>query len=275
MKAVNLLIKWTGPVLVLLMGLLFFCFVSLPDGLLHVFILNVGQGDSILIRTPQNDLILVDGGPNDQVLQELSSVLPFYERTIDLMILTHPHPDHVNGLIEVLRRYDVKQVMMTGIDYSYAGYDTFLNLLKEKGIEVILINGKNDYRTGNVIIDVLYPLKSVQGQEFLNVNNSSIVFRLIYGKNRFYFAGDLEKEGEAKLVESGLDLRADALKVGHHGSRTSSSEALLDEIRPEMALISCGIDNKFKHPHPETISKFQQRRIKVSRTDLDGRIEIR
>ena len=272
-------IKYTGGALVICAALLYFCLGSLPDGRLHVYMLNIGQGDSLLIRTPAGGYVLVDGGPDDSVMRELSAVMPFYEHTIDTVILTHPHPDHVNGLVEVLKRYKVRQVIMTGINYSYPGYAAFLDELERGRVSVFLANG-SDFRTGALVFDFLFPFETLQGRTFENVNNSSIVFRLLYGKNVIYFSGDCELECEGKLVESGLDLSADVLKVGHHGSRTSSSEALLDLVfgdgpgRIGKALISCGVDNRFKHPHAETVAKLQARGVKIFRTDVDGRVEV-
>jgi len=254
--------------------LLFFAFRSLPDGKLHIFMLNIGQGDSILIQTPTDERLLIDGGPDDSVLQELGKVMPFYERRIEAIILTHPHADHVNGLVEVLKRYQVHQVMITGVFYKNPGYQALLEEIAEQHLAVLFAGNGQDYQIGNVTLDLLYPLESLQGRSFDNMNNSSIVFRLLYGHRSFYFNGDLEVEGETKLLASGLNLGADVLKVGHHGSRTSSQEALLDKIKPRFALISCGVNNKFHHPHPETLEHFQERGIRTFRTDLDGTIEV-
>ncbi len=257
----------------LLGGILAFCLLSFGDGRFHVFVLDIGQGDSILIQTPLMEHILIDGGPDDKVLSAMSRVLPFYERTIDAVVLTHPHADHVNGLVEVLKRYQVKQVMITGVDSKLAAYGTFLDLIRQKKIVVLLADGSHDYQIGNVVLDMLYPFQSLQGQVLKNWNNSSIVFRAIYGKRIFYFSGDLEKEKERELVAKNLDLHADFLKAGHHGSKTSSTEPFLDRVHPKFAAISCGVANKFHHPHPSTLAHLAQHGIKTYRTDLDGTVE--
>ena len=258
-----------------LLILLIFCLNSFGDGILHVYFLDIGQGDAILIKTPDSEYILVDGGPNDKILQELSSVMPFYERTIDVLVLTHPHADHINGLVEVIERYNVRQVVITGIHYGYAGYGKFLELINENGIQVIFVDGSSDYKLNSVFFDFIFPMEGIQGERFENINNSSVVFRLLYGNTSFFLSGDLEIEAESKLVESGLDLRADVMKAGHHGSRTSTSESILDKVLPEISVISCGVDNPFDHPHAETIQHLQKRGIKIFRTDLDGRVELR
>ena len=265
--------KWLMGGIILAMTLLFICIYSLPDGNLHVFVLDIGQGDSVLVTTAANEHILVDGGPDDEVIEQLSRVMPFYERTIDLVILTHPHADHVDGLAEVLKRYRVKQVMITGMSGYSPGYIAFLNEIVRQKIPILFAGSGKDYRFGNLILDVIYPFESLQGVHFENLNNGSIVFRLIYGERIFYFSGDAETEEEEKILVTGLDLRADFYKVGHHGSRTSSGVHLLERIQPLYAVISCGVDNKFKHPHGITLQHLHERNIKIYRTDLDGTIE--
>lgn len=254
-----------------------------------MYVLDVGQGDSILIRAPTDEFILIDGGPDAAVMGQIARIMPFYERQIDLMILSHPHADHVNGLVEVLKRYEVKQVMMTGVSYKFAGYLAFLEQISQQKIPVVFAGARNpdsatgklvsansstaDYRLGNLFFDMIFPLQSLQGKTFENYNNSSIVFRLLWGKKIFYFSGDAELQEEDKILAMRLDLRADFLKVGHHGSKTSSSEALLDRMKPLYAAISDGLQNKFKHPHAETIEHLMARKIEILRTDLDGMIE--
>ena len=274
----------SGAAVVMASLLLAFCLLALPDGKLHVFVLDIGQGDSILIQTPSNERILIDGGPNDAVLKELGKVMPFYERQIDVVVLTHPHADHVNGLVEVLKRYHVGTVLISGVSYSYSGYAAFLQQVAARRIPIVYAGatmaGRGpggargvDFRLGSVTLDMLFPFASEQGRDFLNQNNSSIVFRLLYGKRSFYFSGDLEMEEEAKLVASSLDLHADFLKAPHHGSKTSDTPAFLDRVKPLYAAISCGVNNQFHHPHPSTIQHFQERGINIFRTDLDGIIE--
>lgn len=261
--------------------LLVFCLLSLPDGKLHVFVLDIGQGDAILVQTPTGERILIDGGANDSVMKELGKVMPFYERTIDVVVLSHPHADHVDGLVEVLKRYRVGMIVMSGVKYNYSGYTAFLEEITGRHIPLVYAGaefpagggGTADYQLGSVTLDMLFPFESEQGRSFENQNNGSVVFRLLYGDRSFYFSGDLEIEGEEKLVASGLDLRADFYKAGHHGSRTAGSVPLLDRVRPVYAAISCGVDNKFKHPHPITLEHFQERDMKIFRTDLDGIIE--
>lgn len=279
MKMMNVFQKTAAGILGGLVGLLALCLGSLPDGKLHVFVLDIGQGDAILVQLPGGEHVLIDGGPDDRVLQELGRFMPFYDKTIDLIILSHPHADHVNGLVEVLKRYRVRQVMMSGAAYHYAGYEAFLETVAERHVPVLYAGAKNhsgvpqDYVLGTVLLDMIFPFESEQGKNFVNQNNGSLVLKVLYGEKSFYFSGDLEIEGETRIVNSGLNLYADFYKAGHHGSHTSSSPALLDRIRPFYAAISCGVNNKFHHPHPETMDHFRERKIRTYRTDLDGTIE--
>ena len=261
-------------VLVILSGLLWKIICGINDHDLHVYVLNIGQGDSILVRLSTGENILIDGGPDEAVLRELADVLPLYERKIDVVILTHPHADHMNGLLDVLQHYEVSSVLVTGVYYHSSAYDEFIDQVVREKTAVYFARADTDYRLGTVALDMVYPLKLLQGDRYENINNSSISFRLLSRDGIFYFSGDLEKEGEEELLKSGQDLRADIFKAGHHGSRTSSSEALLDAIQPKIALISCGINNTFKHPHPETLKHLAERGIQFFRTDLDGRIEV-
>ncbi len=252
-------------------ALLGFCLMSLHQvGAFSVHFLDVGQGDSVLLTMPSGERMLVDGGPNDVVIQRLSEVLPFYEDEIDYLVLTHPHADHLNGLIEVLKRYEVKGVFLTGADYHAAALDAFYELLD--GVEVHFLDGGSDVFVGGVFLDVLYPQLGVIGQEFENINNSSITFRVLNARGEAFLmlSGDLETEGEEHLLD--LNLSAEILKAGHHGSRTSSSLEFLEAVGPKELVISCGVDNRFSHPHAETLEKAAQLGLMVRRTDLEGTI---
>lgn len=245
-----------------------------PLDTVKVTFLNVGQGDSALIQTPQNLQILVDGGPNMAVLNELGDILPYLNKTFDLIVLTHPHRDHLTGLTEVLKRYKVKKVLLTDIMHQSAIYDEFLRLLREKEVSVEFARADRDFLVSDgLYLDILYPFSSFLGKN-IDVNNSSIVFRLIFGENEVLFTGDSEESTENKLLMTDFDLEADILKVAHHGSKDATSSAYLQTVSPKTAVISCGKDNKFGHPHFETIVRLEKEGIDVFRTDVDGRMEI-
>lgn len=252
-----------------------FALFQLPDGRFHIWFLNVGQGDSVLIETPEGHHILVDGGPGPGVLTELAEVLPFFDKKIDLMVLSHPHADHIDGLVEVLKRYEVEAVLFSGVNFMGGAYDEFLKEIDEQEIDFWIAESDEDFSFGDVIIDVIYPSKQILGEEFNNLNNSSVAMKIIYNQTKILLSGDLELEAEAALVASGLDLRADILKAGHHGSRTASSLIFLRKIKPRVVVIQSGQGNQFEHPHEESLNHFEKVGVeKIYRNDLDGRVEF-
>ncbi len=264
-------------ILLALLGLGAWGTSSLPDGQLHLWFLDVGQGDAILARLPAGEWILVDGGPDPAVLmQQLSLHMPFYEKTIDLVVLSHPHADHLQGLREVFQRYQVRHLFDSGQSYDSEAYLHLLSLATSQGSQYHLIGGRNrDWRLGKLGLDIIYPGSSLQGRKLSNANNGSIVMRLIQGNFRAFFSGDLEMEKEAELAaDPSLHLRADLLKAGHHGSKTSNTEIFLARIQPRQVIISCGVNNRFHHPFPATLSRLQSTGAAIYRTDLDGTIQV-
>ncbi len=263
-----------GIVFVLISIPVFLLAYDFPENL-EVDFLDVGQGDAILIKTPIGQNILIDGGPDSKVISCLSEELPWWDRTIDLMILSHPHDDHVAGLIEVLRRYKVKKVIYTGVLHNSPSFLAWLDLIKEKKISMIIIDREQKIVLGeNCFLEFLYPDKAILGRQVDNLNNSSIINKLIYKNNQFLFMGDAEIELEEILINNNIDLSADVLKIGHHGSDTSSSEEFLVALNPEIAVIEVGNDNKFNHPSLRVLKRLERMNIKTYRTDLDGTIRI-
>jgi len=262
-----------GLVVCLIIGL--FLIFQLPYQKILISFLNVGQGDSILIRTPDDYTVLIDGGPSASVLDELGQIVPIYNRTIDLIILSHPHADHVNGLVEVVKRFKVEKVLIVGTPYNNAFYQEFLRVINRDGISLNIAQANNDIKLGNyVFIDVVWPINSLVGKHFENVNNASLSVRVLFEGHSVMLSGDAEIEQEHEIIESGFDLSADIYKAGHHGSRTASSEEFLEKVEPEIAVIQSGIENSFEHPHKETLKKFRERNIEVRRNDLEGRVDF-
>lgn len=240
---------------------------------LEVYLLDIGQGDAILIRTPNRQNILIDGGPNRTVSYKVGEVLPFYERQIDLMVLTHPDADHLVGLVDILDRYTVKMVLVTGIDFRSAAYAAFLQRVAAERAVVLTAGVVTQIPLGDQInLEVLYPRDSLVGQQFKPVNDSSIVLRLEYGQTSFLLPGDAEEKVEQQLLASGQQVASDILKAGHHGSRTSSSEQFVLAVQPKQVVISVGAENKFGHPHPEVIDRFTRLGIPWLLTSQQGRI---
>ncbi|MCC6643798.1 MBL fold metallo-hydrolase [Candidatus Peregrinibacteria bacterium] len=265
--------KWVLIIGIALSWFLAWAIAGLPDGHLRVWFLDVGQGDAILMRLPAGEWVMVDGGPDAKVLDWMGRIMPFYERQIELVVMSHPHADHINGLVEVMQRFEVKNMLLSGVKYNYAGYQKILEDAASQKTR-LWYGQKEDWRIGKVGFDLLYPQRSLQGEEMENVNNSSIVFRLIYAGKRIFFSGDLEEKKERDLTQSGQRLKSEILKAGHHGSKTSSTEELLEAVKPYYAVISCGVDNKFKHPFPGTLERLNDHGVTVFRTDIDGTVEV-
>lgn len=203
--------------------------------------------------------------------------MPFWDRTIDLVVLTHPEHDHISGLLEVLKRYKVDYILWTGIRRDTAEYKEWMRLIEneesqikiaQSGQKILWSLDRENY------IEVLYPFENLLGQEVKNTNNTSVVIKLIFGQNSFLFTGDVYKSVERKLIKEGIDLQSNVLKVGHHGSKTSSAEDFLEKVKPEIAVISVGLENSYGHPYPEVLEVLAKYDIKVLRTDELGDIKI-
>ncbi|MEO8252236.1 MAG: ComEC/Rec2 family competence protein [Chloroflexota bacterium] len=253
---------------------------TLPDGRLHVVVLDVGQGDAILVTAPSGATMLVDGGPDpDLLLRRLGERLPWWQRRIDVMILTHPHQDHVAGLVAALERYRVGLILDTGRDYPNPTYPRFLDLARnEPGARfVVARTGQRLRLDSSTAFTLLYPRATDVAGPLPegDINNASVVGLLRSGGFTALLTGDAKAPIEATLAERGLLGRVDVLKVGHHGSRFSSSPALLEPTRPGAAIISAGIGNAFGHPHQETLDRLQAiPGLRLHRTDLEGSVEV-
>ncbi|MBU4257061.1 MBL fold metallo-hydrolase [Patescibacteria group bacterium] len=246
-----------------------------PSGDLEVDFLNVGQGDAILIKTPFGQNILIDGGPDNAVLSELAKNLPWWDRRIDLMILTHPHDDHVAGLIDVMKRYNVEKILYTGVVHSAPNYLAWLELIKENKVPLVIIDRPQTVKLGeDCELRIIYPRLSLLGKAVDNLNNSSLVIKLIYGRTGFLLTGDIETEVEQELAKSGADLSADVLKVSHHGSDASNSQEFLEKVKAKIAVIQVGKDNDFGHPSLRVIKRLEKTGARVFRVDLDGTVKI-
>jgi competence protein ComEC len=242
---------------------------------LEVIFFNVGQGDSIFIETPIRHQILIDGGPSPKIIEKLAKEIPFWDRTIDLIILTHPEKDHITGLLEVLKRYKVENILWTGIVRDIPEYKEWLSLLeKEKANSKIAKAGqKISCENCQWKIEIFYPFESLEGGEFEDSNNTSIVSKLIFGNSSFLFTGDIYKDVEESLILTSFDLNSKILKVAHHGSKTSTSEKFLEKVSPEIAIISVG-ENNYGHPNKEVLEILEKYGIRVLRTDREGDIKI-
>lgn len=243
------------------------------SGLLTVHFLDVGQGDAIFIDAPNGNQLLIDGGPPGKLIPALSKVMPFSDRTIDLLALTHPHLDHFAGLIDVFERYEVGGIVTSGTIHTTPDYASFKGAQKAEGVsEIVLHRGSQIDMGDGVVLDVLLPENDVSDA---SAHAGMLVMRLSYGSTSIMFTGDMENSLEQYLVKrDGAALESDVLKAGHHGSKTSSSELFLKQVRPTAAVISSGEGNTYKHPSPETLATFERFGVEVYRTDATGTITL-
>jgi len=244
---------------------------------LEIDFLDVGQGDAILIITPAGKNILIDGGPDTTVIKKLNIFLKNKSQIIDLMILTHPHADHINGLIEVLKYYSVKKVIATTVNYQNGSWHYFLEEIAKERIPLSQINTpENVLLETNCNFNILAPLNPLFLETQKKLNNTSIVGRLDCQGLKVLFTGDAEKELETALLKAypPAELQAMILKVGHHGSATASTLQFLQAVNPQTAIIEVGNGNKYGFPIPITLSKLQKIGATIYRTDLNGDIQI-
>ena len=247
---------------------------------LKVSVLDVGQGDAILIQTPEYHNILIDTGPDSKVVDRLGEQLGFFDKTIGLFILTHPDRDHYAGILDVMQKYEINKILLTGIYMEDPLYLAFLEEAQAEGIGLIFIQNHQDLQISpNLYLDVLYPFEgqSLVGQKVKNRNNTSIVSRLVRRSSDGWetlmmLAGDAESGQEREVLLSGQAVKGDVLKLGHHGSKSSTSLAFLAAVDPTVAVVSAGKDNSFGHPHPETLERVKD--LEVRQTLEDGTIEL-
>ena len=235
------------------------------DGEMQLHVIDVGQGDSTLIMS-KDGIVLVDAGPGsaeDSLVEYLKDV---GITTIDYAIFTHPDEDHIGGADVVINNFEVKNVIMPNATKTTKTFEKMIEAIEQSNANVIEATSGASYTLGDIAFRILAPNKA----SYDATNNYSVVVKLTYGNNTFMLTGDAESESESEILAKypASELRADFLKVGHHGSSTSTSTAFLTAVSPSIASISCGEDNKYNHPHRETIEKLQGANIKVYRTDL-------
>ena len=252
--------------------------LSGPGPRLQIYFVDVGQGDAIFIVTPGGNQVLIDGGPDPQkIVQFLGRRMPPNDRSIDLVILTHPHTDHAAGLVEVLRRYQVDAILHRTLDYESPTYQEWLRAVEqERTLTVEARAGQVITCDDGVTIEVLSPPEQLPAGTRSDVDNSSVVVRLTYGERTFLLAGDMFEESERRLLAAGIPLDSDVLKLGHHGSRNATTADFLYQVSPAVAVISAGAKNRYGHPHQETLDRLSQyvQRDLVYSTSEYGTLEI-
>lgn len=235
-----------------------------------VYYLDVGQSDCTIIKC-DDEVLLIDTGTTNQVYSIRESLYTLEIKDIDYMIVTHQHDDHMSGASELIKYYNVSNIMMPKLtDVNLVDSLTYKNLIKtisEYDVNPIAIESGYTFKLGSSFVEVLTPIKQDK-----DLNNMSAIIKITYGDTSFIFQGDSDQKIEKQLINLGFDLSADVIKIGHHGSKTSSDDVYLNEVNPDYAVISCGPDNNFGHPSYSVINKLEDKGIATYVTSLHGNI---
>lgn len=237
-----------------------------PANQLEVTYLDVGQGDSIFIRLPDERTMLIDAGEKNNGPMIEDFLHDQEVDRIDFLIATHPHTDHIGGMETIVRSFEIGKIYMPKKSHTSKTYESLLSAIQEKGLKISTAKaGVSILEEPGLSASILAPTK-----DYDDLNNSSAVIKLVYQDTSFLFTGDAEVESEEQIDG---DVRVDVLKIGHHGSQTSTSDFFLQKVSPTYAVISCGEGNSYGHPHPETLKKLNDAGVIVYRTDQLGTIE--
>lgn len=266
--------------------LLFLSFITLSlwnevlqAGSFEITFFDVGQGDAAFVRTPQGRQIIIDGGPDGTVMKKLAQAIPFWDTSIDMVVLSHPAEDHMAGLLDIFKKYRVQAIVWTGVEKDTEIFQKWEKALAEEvkeGAVVILSSGSEHMLLEKgpcpQYIDILSPLESMAGKLVEDDNDTSLVVRFHSCGHSALLTGDLTQKGERVLLGQNIFLDSDILKVGHHGSRTSSSPEFIEAVSPVVAVISSGKGNQYGHPAKETLATLVKYGIEIRRTDEEGDI---
>lgn len=245
--------------------------LSRPDGRLHVVFYDVGQGDAILIRTPRGKAVLVDGGPGDRILEKLGEDLPFYKRDLDLVVSTHPHADHISGLVEVINSYRIQKIVLNPFSYESGEYQAFLEVVEGEGAVVWPVKvGDVLALEEGVTATIIGPRRADCGSFEDNVNNCSIALVITFGEFDVLLTGDAEVE-EQRVWDLTVDV--EVLKAPHQGAWNGLYLPVLEQARPELVVVSVG-KNNYGHPSPQVLGAYTEAGIEYLRTDEVGDIEV-
>lgn len=248
----------------------------IPRPVLSVAFLNVGQGDAIFIESPTGTQVLIDGGKDRSVLRELPKVMGVFDRSIDMIIATHPDADHIGGLPDVFERYAVKNLLLSG-RLAESGYANRFAESAENEKNLSFLEAKPGMRVhlgGGVYLDVLHPSGAIE--KMRETNDASVIVRVVYGNTAFMLTGDASAWVEDMLAsEHGSQLASTVLKAGHHGSKTSTSPLFLEVVQPETVVISAGKGNSYGHPHTVVLENIHKSGAEVVSTAEEGTLVFR
>ena len=229
-----------------------------PEKLLCVVFLDVGQGDAIYIESPKGVQMLIDGGRESSVLRTLPSAMGHFDKSLDYVLLTHPDADHIGGLVGIFERYDVANIIRTQREGTSAVWDALVREMKIENAKTYIAEEGQVFDLGDAVLYILSPDENISKDN----NDTSIVVRMVYGETEILLMGDASQKIEKKLISEDIVLQSDVLKVGHHGSKTSTAKEFVDVVSPTYAIISAGKDNRYGHPHDEVLETLQGVEIK-------------
>lgn len=259
--------------LIIILILVPYYFLEGNDDKLKLYFIDVGQGDGIIIKSPEDKIIIIDGGPYDNFYQKVSEKLPFRKRNIDLLIITHAHRDHYLGLINIIENYKIDNIFYSGYDIDLYDYKYLMDLIKEKNINLLAVKyGEEINFEKDIKLTILHPFIIKEKEE--DINNTSVAIKLTYKNFDVIFTGDMTCEGEKELIQKEKILESEILKIGHHGSRWATCDYFLGKVKPKIGIIQVGKDNNFNHPHKETIDRLKNAQVEIFRNDLLGDIFI-
>lgn len=249
--------------------------LHLPDGQLHVRFLNVGQGDATLVTTVKGSQILIDGGPSNNVSSFINQYSILGDKNIDLILLTHPHADHVAGLTAVLRNYNVKNIIYNPMQVKSLVYKDFLDaveLERGQGAKILSVKTGDKITIGDLVLKIFWVPQVIDTG---NLNNDSIITLMSYKDFDVFMPGDAEEKEAASLIATGVKITpVEVLKAAHHGSRNGLNQEIMTQLSPKLTVISAGKNNSYGHPHLELLNLLRNLGSKVLRTDLDGTIDV-
>ena len=276
MVFINTQTLYIGALVVLLIlganALAFVVSVRVDDSLAVHFI-DVGQGDGVLIETPDNRRILIDGGARtSNIAFKVGDMLPFYDKRIDVVISTHADSDHIGGLIDVLDRFEVGAVIVGDTTNQKFLNKTFIQKAQQNGVVVHEAGNIQRIRIGEVVFEFLH--LDFQKQSNATENQKSVIVKVVYKNDSFLFTGDIDDDVELNLINERVDVSADVLKVSHHGSKSSSVSLFLEAVNPRIAVIQVGADNSYGHPHPDALQRLKYRTPLILRNDQHGTISL-
>ncbi|MFY9176049.1 MAG: ComEC/Rec2 family competence protein [Caldicoprobacterales bacterium] len=241
--------------------------VSGQDLIVHF--IDVGQGDSILVQLPNQQNMLIDAGDNDKGQVVVDYIEKQGVSRIDYLIATHPHADHIGGMDHVIDHFEIGDIYMPKVAHTTKTYMDLLEAIDRKNLKIRAAQAGMDITIDDVRADILAPDSQLKSD---NLNDYSIVIKLTYGQTVFLLQGDAERKTEEAILTSGIDVEADVIKLGHHGSTTSSTSNYIDAVDPDYAIVSAGEGNKYGHPHKEVVALMKEKGIILYRTDRDGTI---